>query len=172
MSDQYIGEIRIFPFGFAPEDWIACDGTILNVSSNQLLFSILGKQYGGDGKTTFALPNLQGSVVAGAAGNQVGISSGQAAVTLVANQIPGHSHMVKAAMPVAITGSPEGNIPARVKAANNMAFNEGVNTNLTPLMVVPAGGGGAHNNMQPYLGLAFYIAANGNFPPKPQSQSE
>lgn len=170
MSDQYIGEIRIFPFGFAPVDWMACDGAILNVSSNPLLFAIFGKQYGGDGKTTFALPNLQGNVVAGAAGNQLGIFNGKAAVTLAANQIPGHSHTVQAAMPVASTGSPEGNIPARVKAANNMAFIEGVNTNLTPLMVVPAGGGEAHNNMQPYLGLAFYIATDGNFPSRPQSQ--
>lgn len=171
MSDQYTGEIRIFPFGYAPEGWLHCDGGLFQVSRYPQLATILGMQYGGDGKNTCAVPDLRGLVVAGAVNNKNNDKYGASTVTLVDANISAHGHMAQAVTTLPSSSSPSGNIPAKFKDRGNMSFNVGVDTKLADSTVSPVGEDGSHNNMQPYLGLAFYIAANGNWPFRPSRPS-
>ena len=171
MSDQYTGEIRIFPFGYAPVGWLPCEGGIFQVRQYPLLAKVLAWQYGGDGKDTFAVPDLRGLVVAGAVNNKNNDLYGKNVVTLVDANIPAHGHMAQAATTMSSSSSPNGNMPAKFMDRGNMSFNVGVDMALAATTVSAVGSGGAHNNMQPYLGLAFYIATDGNFPPPPPPQS-
>lgn len=174
MSDVFLGEIRIFPFNFAPKGWAMCDGQLMAISQNTALFSLLGTIYGGDGKSTFALPNLEGRVPMfygtgpGLSTHFIGEVSGEPAVTLLTAQMPLHNHAAIADSSTATTTSPAGNLPA-VPAGNQrfvhqMYTNTGQNVSMLAGNVLTAGGGLQHNNLQPYLVLNFCIALQGIFP--------
>jgi microcystin-dependent protein len=171
MADPFVAEIRIFPFNFAPKGWAFCDGQILPISQNTALFALLGTVYGGDGKSTFALPNLQGSVPVhpgqgpGLSEYDLGEIGGTESVTLLESEMPFHNHTV-----MADTGDPADTTnpgPNVTFAQASAAFYQPAsNTNLAFQALSIAGGSLPHNNMQPYLTLNFCIALQGVFPPR------
>jgi microcystin-dependent protein len=172
MADPFVAEIRIFPFNFAPTGWAFCDGQLLPLSQNTALFSLLGTTYGGDGKSTFALPDLQGSAPmhpgqgAGLSLHSLGQSSGSETVTLLQSEIPAHGHGVNGSNGPANLQSPAAD---RVlgRANNNVYLdNPGNLVAMAPQALAPAGGDQPHNNLQPYLTLYFNIALQGVFPPR------
>ena len=176
MSDQFVAEIRIFPFNFPPTGWAFCDGQLMPISQNTALFSLLGTTYGGDGKSTFALPDLQGNVPMqpgqgqGLSLRDLGEMSGVESITLLVSEIPVHTHTQMAS-------SQQGDIqeptPSTSLARPNGAIPFVPGSPAPPLVLMapqavpPAGGGLPHNNMQPYLTLNFCIALQGIFPPRP-----
>jgi microcystin-dependent protein len=174
MADPFVAEIRIFPFNFAPTGWAQCDGQILPISQNTALFSLLGTMYGGNGQSTFALPNLQGSAPMfwgqgpGLSLYDQGEASGSESVTLLESEIPAHSHSMMAATDIADQNLPD---PTRVLTiSNNGSVYAPGNSPLAQLSdsaLAPAGGDAPHNNMMPYLTLTFCIAMQGIFPPRP-----
>lgn len=175
MADPFVAEIRIFPFSFAPTGWAFCNGQLLPISQNTALFSLLGTTYGGDGKSTFALPDLQGSAAmhpgqgAGLSLRDLGEIGGSPTVTLLITEMPVHVHAVNAkttggqAVP---TGLVWGTSSAAKAAANFYApaAPSPVGFNFGALTI--AGGDLPHNNMPPYLTLNFCIALQGVFPPR------
>lgn len=177
MADPFVAEIRIFPFNFAPKGWAFCDGQLLPISQNTALFSLLGTTYGGDGKSTFALPNMQGSAPMqpgqgqGLSLRDLGEMSGVESVTLLVSEMPAHAHGVGRALADAgnvIT--PVNSVWAQAAAGRGAAalYKEGSPTgkvNINSLNIT--GGGLPHNNMQPYLTLNFCIALQGVFPQRP-----
>ena len=175
MADPFVAEIRIFPFSFAPKGWAFCDGQLLPISQNTALFSLLGTFYGGDGKSTFALPNLQGSVPIHAGQGQglsiydLGQSGGTETVTLLDTEMPLHQHSLMALnSDVANLNGPS---PQRSLARSGLAqaYQTDANTGVVQMAfnaVGPTGGSLPHNNMMPYLTLAFCIAMQGVFPPR------
>jgi microcystin-dependent protein len=172
MADPFVAEIRIFGFGFAPQGWAFCDGQILPISQNTALFSLLGTTYGGDGKSTFALPNLQGSVPLhagdspGGSSYDLGQQGGAETVTLLQSEVPPHTHVMNASAAEAGATSPEGQLFAAGQGIAQYAA-PGTGSTLSPQTVAPAGGDQPHNNMQPSLTLSFCIALQGVFPPRP-----
>ncbi len=169
MPEPFIGEIRMFGFGFAPQGWAQCNGQLLPIAENTALFSLLGTTYGGDGRTTFALPDLRSRVPAGQ-GQGPGLSSyaqGQAGgaetVTLTAAQMPGHAHPVRASGSAADSDQPAGRTLAR-SAGYTYTAKPGTGTVMNADMVGEAGGGQPHGNIQPYLAVTFCIATAGIFP--------
>ncbi|HEY3037533.1 MAG TPA: tail fiber protein [Pyrinomonadaceae bacterium] len=176
MADPFIAEIRIFPFNFPPKGWAFCDGQLMPLSQNTALFSLLGTTYGGDGKSTFALPDLQGSAPMhpgqgpGLSLHDLGETGGSENVTLLLSEIPLHTHTVGRSLDALGNSlTPVGSIWAQagsVRAVVN-TYNPGPPTGAMKSDVVqPAGGGLPHNNMQPYLTLNFCIALQGVFPPR------
>jgi microcystin-dependent protein len=173
MADPFVAEIRIFPFNFAPKGWAFCDGQILPISQNTALFSLLGTTYGGDGKSTFALPDLQGSVPLHPGQGQglslydLGQTGGTETVTLLQTEIPFHTHNVTAgAQDPADQPGPANNFFAI--SNNGFAYAaSGAITQTNVATLAPAGGGLPHNNMMPYLTLNFCIALQGVFPARP-----
>ncbi|HLX94813.1 MAG TPA: tail fiber protein [Verrucomicrobiae bacterium] len=175
MSDQFVAEIRIVPFNFAPLGWALCNGQVMPISQNTALFSLLGTTYGGDGKSNFALPNLQGAAPLDA-GNGAGLSNyvegqsgGETAVTLVSAQLPSHTHGVSVSSIGGDVNSPIGAVFSTAhmgKTPTNMyaAAAGGAPGIMSPQAVLSAGGGLPHNNLQPYLVLNFIIALQGIFP--------
>lgn len=172
MSDPFVAEIRIFPFNFAPTGWAFCSGQLIPISQNTALFSLLGTYYGGDGKSTFALPNLQGSAPthqgqgAGLSGYFVGQSGGSETVTLIQSEIPLHSHQasgVSGSGPTSPTNNTWGTGAGRTPPPMYVDGNPNVSMGNA---LAPAGGSQPHNNMQPYLTLNFCIAMQGIFPPR------
>jgi microcystin-dependent protein len=177
MADPFVAEIRIFPFNFAPRGWAFCDGQLLPISQNTALFSLIGTFYGGDGKTTFALPDLQGSVPMhpgqgpGLSQHFLGEQSGVETVTLLTTEIPAHAHTVGRALDaLGDSMTPVNNIWAQtgsVRVAVN-SYNPGPPTGAMKSDVIqPTGSSFPHNNMQPYLTLNFCIALQGVFPQRP-----
>jgi microcystin-dependent protein len=176
MSDPFVAEIRIFAGNFAPKGWAFCDGQLLPISQNTALFSLLGTTYGGDGKSTFALPDLQGRSPMqhgqgpGLSFRQLGEMSGTETVTLLQTEMPQHTHRVQAVtrsqFTVGNTNSVEGNLLASPRTGNQYTPNL-VPQMMAPLSVGMTGGSQSHNNMQPYLTLTFIIALQGIFPPRP-----
>jgi microcystin-dependent protein len=172
MADPFVAEIRIFPFNFAPKGWAFCDGQILPISQNTALFSLLGTTYGGDGKSNFALPNMQGNAPMhpgqgpGLSLHDLGETGGSETVTLLESEFPSHSHAVNASAADGTTGAPNGQLVAKGVGVN-MYTTTFTATTLNPNAVAPAGGDQPHNNMQPYLTLNFCIALQGVFPPRP-----
>ena len=172
MSDQFIAEIRIFPFTFAPVGWAKCNGQILPISQNTALFALLGTTYGGDGKSTFALPNLQGAAPlgrgqgAGLSERFLGESGGSTTVTLLQSEMPVHSHTVGASASPANRTAPAGNSLARASGATPYIAPGGPTATLAFQALGLAGGSQPHNNLQPYLALNFCIALQGIFPPR------
>jgi microcystin-dependent protein len=169
MSTPYLGQITSFAFNFPPKNWALCNGQLMAISQNQALFSLLGTTYGGDGRTTFALPNLQGSFPTHfgtdtSTGNAVALGQvgGEVNHTLLLNEMAQHTHPMLACSAVGTSGTPVGNFPA--PAANGQSlFASPSNTTLgTGSSFV--GGGQAHNNMPPYLVINFCIALSGIFP--------
>lgn len=174
MSDQFVAEIRIFPFNFPPTGWAFCDGQLMPISQNTALFALLGTYYGGDGKSTFALPDLQGSAPM-QSGQGQGLSerfqgemSGVESITLLVSEIPVHTHTMRASIEPGDNRQPTPNMALAV-STGAFAYVSGSPT-LTPMApqaLPPAGGGLPHNNMQPYLTLNFCIALQGIFPQRP-----
>jgi microcystin-dependent protein len=172
MSNPFVAEIRIFPFNFPPKGWAFCDGQLLPISQNTALFSLLGTTYGGDGKSNFALPNLQGSAPMhpgqgpGLSLHDLGETSGSDTVTLLQSEMPAHTHGVQASTsPDQLT--PVNNAWASgQKGFGNVYAPPGNNANMSPAATSPAGGSQPHNNLQPYLTLNFCIALQGVFPPR------
>lgn len=169
MADPFVAEIRIFPFNFAPKGWAFCNGQLLPISQNTALFSLLGTFYGGDGKSTFALPDMEGSAPIHA-GQGPGLSeyflgqmSGSDTVTLLDSEIPAHSHSLSASTEAGDTNLPAGNFTGSGSAIYAPAAQL-VGMSLQSLS--PAGGSLPHNNLMPYLTLNFCIALQGVFPPR------
>lgn len=175
MADPFIAEIRIFPFNFAPRGWAWCDGQLLPLSQNTALFSLLGTTYGGNGKTNFALPNLQGRMVMapgqgpGLSLRDLGESGGSETVTLTPNQMPNHSHPLMATAS-ATSASPAGNAMSPALSASNTAVpvyrNSSNKVAMAADAVASAGAGQPHNNLPPYLTMYFCIALQGVYPPR------
>jgi microcystin-dependent protein len=173
VADPFVAEIRIFPFNFAPKGWAFCDGQLLPLSQNTALFSLLGTTYGGDGKSNFALPNMQGNAPMhpgqgpGLSLHDLGENAGSETVSLLESEIASHPHNLMAA---AITGTqslPTGNSIARASGATPYLPPAGAPTvSFNGQAVTPAGGDQPHNNLQPYLTLNFNIALQGVFPPR------
>ena len=160
MPTPFIGEVKMVTFNFAPKGWAFCNGQLLPINQNQALFSILGTTYGGNGQTTFALPNLQGRVPLhmgnGFTEGQVG---GADSVTLTSNQA-GHGHGVSATA-TATTNTAAGNFPA---TAGSNIYGTSPDTTMNAAVVGQAGGSQPHSNLQPYLVVNFVIALTGIFP--------
>ncbi|MFN2577809.1 MAG: phage tail protein [Pyrinomonadaceae bacterium] len=172
--DPFVAEIRIFPFNFAPKGWAWCNGQLLPLSQNTALFSLLGTTYGGDGKSNFALPNMQGNAPMhpgqgpGLSLHDLGETGGSETVTLLESEIPSHSHSLNADSVTGDTNSPSPQV-SLARSSNATAYQSVTNQNLVNLSdqaVTPAGGDQPHNNMQPYLTLYFNIALQGVFPPR------
>jgi microcystin-dependent protein len=174
MSEPFIGEVKIFGFNFAPRGWALCNGQLLPISQNTALFSLLGTQFGGNGKTNFALPNLQGEVPLhqgqgpGLSARQMGETAGLAAVTLQTSNMPAHTHAVSCSTASGTSASPAGNVWAtagtRGAGINEYSGTAGSSPTLAPAAVGTAGGSQPHNNMPPYLVVNFCIALQGIFP--------
>ena len=171
MAEPILGEIRLFAGNFAPKGWALCNGQLLPIRQYTALFSLLGTYYGGDGKTTFALPDLQGRVPigqgngAGLTPRVVGEAGGESAVSLSATEMPVHTHLANCSSQQSST-QPEGAYWGSTGRGAN-AFAATVSTTLSPLAAQPAGGSQPHNNMQPYLGMTFIVAMEGIFPERP-----
>jgi microcystin-dependent protein len=175
MADPFVAEIRIFPFNFAPKGWAFCDGQILPLSQNTALFSLLGTTYGGDGKSNFALPNMQGNAPMhpgqgpGLSLHDLGETGGSDTVSLLESEIPAHSHAMRAHnFDQADTQNPSSST-SLAQSANGFAYQNNTSQNLVQLnssALAPAGGDQPHNNMQPYLTLNFCIALQGVYPPR------
>lgn len=171
MADQFVGEIRVFGFNFPPVGWAQCDGQLLPISQNTALFSLVGTYYGGDGKSTFGLPNLQGAMAvnqgqgAGLSPRTIGELGGETAVTLTVAEIPAHTHSILAsatsneASPggASFGGASRGHSPAYGAAGTGVV-------NMSAGAVAQAGSGQPHDNMPPYLTVNFCIALQGIFP--------
>lgn len=166
MSEPFLGEIRMFGFNFAPRGWAFCNGQLLAIAQNTALFSLLGTTYGGNGQTTFALPNLQGRVPlhfgqgAGLSSYSLGQSAGTETVTLTQSQMPAHGHVVTANNGDATASRPANRFPA----GGGAYADSGDGTTMNPTVVATTGGSQPHNNIQPYLALNFCIALVGIFP--------
>ena len=171
--DPFVAEIRIFPFNFAPKGWAFCDGQLLPLSQNTALFSLLGTTYGGDGKSTFALPDVQGNAPMhpgqgpGLSLHDLGETGGSETVTLLESEMPSHSHALMSLGAPANRTAPAANTIARASAGNAYFPPAGAPlVNMAGQALPPAGGDQPHNNMQPYLTLNFCIALQGVFPPR------
>jgi len=169
MADPFVAEIRIFPFNFAPKGWAWCDGQLLPLSQNTALFSLLGTTYGGDGKSTFALPDLEGRAPMhpgqgpGLSLHDLGETGGSETVTLLLSEIPLHPHGLRASLDDADIRIPS---PARSLAKSQMYATGAPNTAMAFEGLAPAGGDQPHNNLMPYLTFYFNIALQGVFPPR------
>jgi microcystin-dependent protein len=160
LATPFLAEIRVFSFNFAPKGWAQCNGQLLPINQNQALFALLGTTYGGDGISTFALPNLQGKTSLHFGNNfSQGNSGGETSHTLVLAEIPQHTHTVVASSNAGNQSSPVGNYFA---SGNKTAYSTTPNANMAPS--APTGAGQAHDNMSPYLVLNVCIALQGIFP--------
>ena len=174
MADPFVAEIRIFPFNFAPKGWAWCDGQLLPLSQNTALFSLLGTTYGGNGKSNFALPNMQGNAPMhpgqgpGLSLYDLGQMGGSETVTLLESEIPSHTHAMRAqAGEVADLNAP-GPTTSMARSKNGFAYAPAASIRqLAPQALAPAGGSNPHNNLMPYLTFYFNIALQGVFPPRP-----
>jgi microcystin-dependent protein len=171
MASPFVAEIRIFPFNFAPQGWAFCDGQLMPISQNTALFSLLGTTYGGDGRSTFALPNLQGSAPMhpgqgpGLSLHDLGETGGSDTVTLIETEMPAHSHALMASDQPGEDPGPQAEVLARSVGAS--LYKTGpANVQLAGQAVALTGGNQPHNNMLPYLALNFCIALQGVFPPR------
>jgi microcystin-dependent protein len=175
MSSPFVAEIRIFGCNFAPTGWAFCDGQLLTISQNTALFSLLGTFYGGDGKSTFALPNLEGCApIHAGSGAGIGVSQyfigqigGTETVTLLLSELPAHPHTMQASGDPADNNAPNGALAAPpLGRGNSLYIAPATQVSMNPSALTPAGGGLPHNNMMPYLTLNFCIALQGVFPPR------
>ena len=178
MSSPFVAEIRIWALNFAPKGWAFCDGQLLPISQNTALFSLLGTFYGGDGKSTFALPNLQGSVAIHTtqyAGSSpfgsffIGQSGGEDSVTLLTSEMPAHTHTVDSDANHANANSPSPSAATLVNANPTLTFSNSTTpqvVQMNPAVVSVAGGSQPHNNLMPYLTLNYTIALQGIYPPR------
>ena len=163
MSDPFIGEIKLFPYNGVPRGWAACQGQLMQINQNQALYSLLGNVYGGDGRTTFGLPDLRGRVAIHVGSNiPVGASGGEENHTLTANEMPQHTHQVLASNSSAGVSEIGG---ATWAVAENASYNPaGTMVPMSQAAIGVSGGSQPHPNMQPYLAMAFCIAIQGIYP--------
>jgi microcystin-dependent protein len=170
MGTPFIGEIRMFAGNFAPAGWAFCDGSLLPISEYETLFNVIGTTYGGDGQSTFALPDLRGRVPvhqgqrAGGPNNIIGQRAGVESVTLTVQQIPNHRHALVASGGAGSSSSPAGNVPAL--AVGNLYVGAPIapTVNLAEAAIGATGGSQPHENLQPYLCVSFIISLFGIFP--------
>lgn len=163
MSEQFLSEIKLMSFNFAPKGWALCNGQLLPINQNQALFALLGTTYGGNGQTTFALPNLRGQVPIHMGNNHtIGEAAGASAVTLNIQQLPTHTHSVMAAATAANSDDASNNVLGQ--AGQNMYGAFASTVAMAANSVSSVGGSQPHNNMMPYLVLNFCIALVGIFP--------
>jgi len=172
MADPFVAEIRIFPFNFAPKGWAWCDGQLLPLSQNTALFSLLGTTYGGNGKSNFALPDLQGRVPMhpgqgpGLSLHDLGETGGSETVSLLESEIPAHSHALRCSIDDADLKIPTPTRSLAKSQGGNVYSSTITLTAMAPEALPPAGGDQPHNNLQPYLTFYFCIALQGVFPPR------
>ena len=166
MADPFLAEIRMMSFNFPPKGWALCNGQLLPINQNQALFSLLGTTYGGNGQTTFALPNLQGKTpIHVGDGHTLGEGGGEQAHTVSISEMPTHTHVAQASTNSSGTQAvPINALLAPVNNAYHSPMNPANPTPLTPGTVTNVGGSQPHQNMQPYLTLSFCIALQGIFP--------
>jgi microcystin-dependent protein len=167
MSEPFIGEVRPMSFGFAPKGWALCNGQLLTINQNQALFSLLGTTYGGDGRTNFALPNLQGNAPVHVGGGLTqGQRGGEVSHTLTVAEVPPHSHAVPASTTLAPDANtdPTNSVVATTNANVYAPFTQPNAVAMNASVIATAGGGTAHENRQPYLAVNFCIALQGIFP--------
>jgi microcystin-dependent protein len=163
MSEPFLSEIKIVSFNFPPKGWALCNGQFLPINQNQALFALLGTTYGGNGQTTFALPNLRGRLpIHMGNGHTLGEAAGSTSVTVNIQQLPTHTHFVQATNVQATLDDPTGNVLGKAGGALYATFASAVA--MGPQMVTSVGGSQPHNNMMPYLVLNFIIALQGIFP--------
>jgi len=162
MSEPFIGEIKIYGAEYAPRGWAFCDGQVLPIAQGRDLFRLIGNTYGGDGISTFALPDLRGRVPLHAGnGFVLGQPGGEARYTLLTNEMPAHNHVPMADSDAAAQGSPAGNFWA---AQNAAAYSDTADLVMSKAAVSDAGASQAHENMSPYLALPFIVALQGIYP--------
>lgn len=170
--DPFIGEIRMFGGNFAPKGWAFCNGQLLSISQNTALFSLLGTTYGGNGTTTFGLPDLRGRAPLhwgqgpGLSPYAQGEQGGQEQSTLIANQMPTHSHAANAASGGGNVTGPSGAVWAASTQRDTLYSNGGPGATMSPAAIGNAGGNQPHENRQPYLTVSFIIALEGIYPPR------
>ena len=169
MAEPFLGEIRMFGFNFTPRGWAQCNGVLLPISSNSALFSLLGTIYGGDGRTTFALPDLRGRAPLhygqgnGLSNHPIGQRDGTETATLTAAQMPSHTHQSRVASGNGSSTSPVGNVLA-TSIEGDASYSGSADNNGSSAAIANTGGGQPHNNMQPFLAINFCIALVGIFP--------
>lgn len=176
MAEYYVGQIMLSGFNFAPRGFAACNGQIMPISQNQALFALLGVMYGGNGQTTFALPNLQGRTPIHAGGSAdpnwqptpytQGQPLGVESVTLQPGQLPLHNHLANGTTTAGSIRNPTNTLYGNSGAEAIYAQSAGPQVTLAPQTVAPVGGNGTHQNMQPFRVLNFSIALSGIFPPR------
>lgn len=172
MADPFVAEIRIFPFTFAPKGWAFCNGQLLPLSQNTALFSLLGTTYGGDGKSNFALPDMQGNAPMhpgqgpGLSLHDLGETGGSQFVTLLQSEIPAHAHIVSVSTQDGTEPAPAGQKFAKGIGVGYYAAPSNPVVQMNPQTLAVAGASLPHNNMMPYLTLNFCIALQGVFPPR------
>jgi len=171
MSEPFLGEIRMGGWNFAPNGWALCNGQLLAINQNTALFSLLGTTYGGDGVQNFQLPNLQGRVAIhwgngpGLSPYAIGQVGGSENVTLLANQMPQHTHQAKCHSEAGNSKDPTNNIWSKDAGVSSAVFsNAAADGNMAPAAIAVAGGNQPHSNIQPYLCVTFVIAMLGIFP--------
>jgi microcystin-dependent protein len=164
MAQPYVGEIRMFGGNFNPAGWMFCDGSLLPISEYETLFNLIGTTYGGDGQSTFALPDLRGRLPVHFSSTTIpGENGGVESVTLSVNQIPAHPHAMMASTTTAGGSTPQGNLTGQVGAVQ--IYREAPPAVvMSPNCVTPTGGSQAHSNFQPYLCISFIISLFGIFP--------
>lgn len=186
MGDYYLGEIRLFPYNKIPKDWVIANGAILEITKYQALYSLLGIQFGGNGTTTFALPNLQGRVAVGAfdptgqVATTIGGSGGADTVSLTLAQLPPHNHGLYGADTAGTIGNPQNAFLAQSTRPSNAlpasppapqiyqdTLTPTTTTTLNPFIIDTSGAGAGHENRQPYLALVYAIATAGLYPQRP-----
>ena len=164
MAQPYVGEIRMFAGNFAPAGWMFCEGQLLPISENETLFQLIGTTYGGDGESTFALPDLRGRLPIHQGGGFILAETGGAEeITLTVNQIPAHTHPALASMDAGDTGNAQGGVLA-VQNVLQPFSGDVPSNNMAPNAIGPVGGSQPHTNFQPYLCVDFIISLFGIFP--------
>lgn len=173
--EPFLGMIGLFGFNYAPQYWAVCDGSLLPIAQNTALFSLLGTQYGGNGQTTFALPDLRGRTPIGQGQGPglnpytMGEMAGTETVTLIQSQMPAHNHMLNVSGSPADADSPSGNVLAVSALADGASVNtygQTINATANPQSIGVSGGTQPHPNMQPYLVMNYCIALQGIYPPR------
>ena len=173
MADPYVGEIKMFAGNFAPRMYALCNGQLLAIAQNTALFSLLGTIYGGDGRVTFGLPNLQGSAAMfwgqgpGLSLRQIGQTGGETTVSLLTTEMPSHNHLMQGTTGDGILGDPNGATFGAGSRGNPPFYAaQGTAVPMAPQAIGITGSGQPHNNMQPYLAVNFIIALQGVYPPR------
>ncbi len=162
MSEPFLGEVRLFSITYVPRGWVACEGQLLPINANQALFSLLGTTYGGDGRTTFALPDYRGRAPIGTSSTiPLGTSQGESTHALTINEMPTHTHQVSASSKTADQLFPTNNVWA---TSDNVYEPIGTVVQMNTNAISQTGSSQAHSNMQPYIALRFCIAIQGIYP--------